>query len=61
MPPPKPKKPKLKALTRSDPAVQILGHYLQKNAEFEARMEMERLLEEAKKRRDDPPQRDLQI
>lgn len=59
MTPPKPKRPDPKRIDHNDPSVQILGHYLRKNAEFEARQEMERLVDEAKRQADEPPQRNL--
>ena len=61
MPTPPPDEPEQdpKRIDRNDPAVRIMGHYLKKNAEFEARQEMLRLIEEAKRQAGEPPQRDL--
>lgn len=53
-PPPDPKR-----IDHDDPTVRIMGHYLRKNAEFAAKQEMERLIEEAKRQAGEPPQRDL--
>jgi hypothetical protein len=45
--------PDPKRIDGDDPTVKIMGHYLRKNAEFEAKQEMERLLEEAKRQEGD--------
>lgn len=47
-----------KQIDHNDPAVKIMGHYLRKNAEFAAKQEMQRLLEEARRQGGDAP-RDL--
>lgn len=47
-----------KGIDHNDPTVRILGHYLKKNAEFAAKQELERLIEEAK-RQQGPAPKDL--
>lgn len=44
-----------KRIDHNDPTVKIMGNYLRKNAEFEAKQEMERLLEAAKRQAGDAP------
>jgi hypothetical protein len=56
-PDPEPQDPR--QIDHNDPTVRIMGNYLRKNAEFAARQEMERLIEEAQTQAGEPPQRDL--
>lgn len=44
-----------KRIDHDDPAVRIVGHYLRMNAEFAAKQETLRLLEEAKRQAGDAP------
>lgn len=46
-------------IDQNDPTARTMALYLRKNAEFAARKEMERLVEEAKRQAGEPPQRDL--
>ena len=47
-----------KRIDHNDPTVKIMGLYLRKEAEFKAKQEMERLIEEAK-RQEGPAPKDL--